>query len=548
MSGANRARKGRRGGTGKEITLWLVSLLLVLMLLEVAIRVAYAARNALVDVMPLPYAIGADWGPIPPWLDQKRMLEENHPTLVWRGSPHFRQTYLDVFGPAATDDERRSILRSFSPLGRAVAEGGAVWTMALNSEGFRERELPEGKTAATFRIVCLGDSWTAGSNVDERDTFPRRLEALLAERFPQGSFEVLNLGVFGYASYNGLRLAQRAMALQPDVVIVGFAMNEPSMAGYRPIEGEAVGPGLRELPAVIGRTLAGFVMAHSEVYRLLDYWAKLLTWQPKSIGDHLLGQVDTMHWYDTMDEQASEDWMQVSVADYRRHIEGMMAAAQAFGAQPILLYPEFWLGGPYLRTLLEISEQEDVPVVDASRLIEAATRQRREALQQRLGLLSAGLHPGQSPGEVEVVLRVHQGTVEVSRALYIAGTHPGLGDVAPNRVALNDAGDGADERADDGVWSYAFQVEPGSTLHYVYTNSGRDGEWEGLDLPVLRRLSVPAGAAGSRLLAPIETFGELEFHADPWHTDARGNGLIARELLREIERTEQFKIYMERSG
>jgi hypothetical protein len=254
-----------------------------------------------------------------------------------------------------------------------------------------------------------------------------------------------------------------------------------------------------------------------------------------------------------MAAQGDDDWMQQSIAEYRRHTEAMLIAARSAGAEAVLLYPEFWIGGPYRRTLGEIGEigeRDDVPLVDASRLIEAATAQGREALRRRLGLLPAGLHSGRhagpAAGAVEVVLRVHQGAVEVAEALYVAGTHEELGDVVPNRIALNDSGEGADERAGDGVWSRAVLVDPGSTLHYVYTNSGREGEWEGLDLPALRRLTVPPDAAGRRLVLPIETFGELELHADPWHTDAAGNDLIARALLRAIEGTEPFTAYLQR--
>ena len=67
-------------------------------------------------------------------------------------------------------------------------------------------------------------------------------------------------------------------------------------------------------------------------------------------------------------------------------------------------------------------------------------------------------------------------------------------------------------------------------LAYVYTNSGREGRWEGLDVPALRTVVVDA-PAGRRLYRPIESFGKLYLQADAWHTDATGYALIARAVF-----------------
>lgn len=73
-----------------------------------------------------------------------------------------------------------------------------------------------------IRIVCLGDSSTFGMNVEEADTYPRQLAALLDEAQP-GRFEVMNLGVPGYTSRQGLELLRReVLGLQPDVVTFAF--------------------------------------------------------------------------------------------------------------------------------------------------------------------------------------------------------------------------------------------------------------------------------------------------------------------------------------
>ena len=70
-------------------------------------------------------------------------------------------------------------------------------------------------------------------------------------------------------------------------------------------------------------------------------------------------------------------------------------------------------------------------------------------------------------------------------------------------------------------------------LPYVYTNSGGAGLWEGLDVPSLRSVHVPA-PDGSPVFLPIETFGQLYMQADNWHANAEGYDLIAGAVAREI--------------
>ena len=53
-----------------------------------------------------------------------------------------------------------------------------------------------------------------------------------------------------------------------------------------------------------------------------------------------------------------------------------------------------------------------------------------------------------------------------------------------------------------GYGLYQAGFEPGTRFFYVYTNSGREGQWEGVDVPELRHFIVPA-AAGGRSIAPL---------------------------------------------
>jgi lysophospholipase L1-like esterase len=91
----------------------------------------------------------------------------------------------------------------------------------FNSMGLRGGEFAMPKPEGTYRIVALGDSFTAGLQVDEEDLFTTRIEqALSAAHAP---VEVLNLGVSGYGTDDELILLRRyGAALAPDLVLVFF--------------------------------------------------------------------------------------------------------------------------------------------------------------------------------------------------------------------------------------------------------------------------------------------------------------------------------------
>ena len=162
--------------------------------IECLLRIAYFLRNAAVDYVPIPYVIGHSRGPVPPWLDDLRILEPDH-ALIWKNRPNLHRKYVDVFSPVWREEERTSLLRQFFPEIPTSLRRNSVWEISLNSGGFRDVEFSEGKASSTFRIICLGDSWTFGTNVGQRESYPQQLQALLRREFPETNVEVLNLGV-----------------------------------------------------------------------------------------------------------------------------------------------------------------------------------------------------------------------------------------------------------------------------------------------------------------------------------------------------------------
>jgi hypothetical protein len=115
--------------------------------------------------------------------------------------------------------------------------------------------------------------------------------------------------------------------------------------------------------------------------------------------------------------------------------------------------------------------------------------------------------------------------------LSIVGNHPALGNFSPNTIAMHDDGTSGDEHAGDHVWTYRAVLPAGTRVRYVYTNSGGQGRWEGLDLPHVREVQVTAQPGGGAMYLPVETFGKIYMQADNWHTDAQGYDLIAQNVV-----------------
>jgi lysophospholipase L1-like esterase len=523
-----------------EIAKGLGATLLVFAILETLLRLAYSARNLMVTEVPLPYVFGYDYGPIPPWLDGLRMLEADK-ALIWKNRPNIQRKYIDVFSPAHSEQEKTALLGFFPHLPDSL-KGKPTWEVSVNSEGFRDVEFPEEKPSSVFRIVCLGDSWTFGWNVGQNQAYPQTLKALLGREFSEANFEVFNLGVGGYASLNGLNLLKtRVLDLKPDVAIIGFAMNEPIMAGVRNNNASTA-----EQSVTLLKTLSGMVNK-SEFFQLLRYWALLLKWKPESIDKHIEKMSRHAIWKKQVvddDFDKFEPWMRDSVIDFDNHHREMIKLAKSHNIDIVLLYNEFWQESPYLKVLQRISKDEGVPLVDSSVLIREAQKQIEDELERKLDLEPPQRQRENVVGEIEVVFRLFADKWSVPRAMSMAGNHPKLGNLIPNKIVMYDDGTHGDQKAGDQVWSYSATFPPGTNLFYVYTNSGEEGKWEGLDVPHIRSFTVEAKNGEEKVYRPIESFGRIYMQADPWHTNAAGYKLIAKALLDVLKKNDRVKDYL----
>jgi lysophospholipase L1-like esterase len=505
-----------------------ITTIIFFMLAEAGLRAAYVVRNAMVRRIPLPYSVGDDYGPTPPWLDRLLILVPDD-RLIWRNLPNVRRTYVDIFSPAPTEASRTALLRRFSPALPAEFRDSPTWTIALNSQGFRSDEFG-GPPAGTLRVACVGDSWTFGMNVDQDRTYPSRLFADLRGAGTASAVDVQNFGVLGYSSFQGLELLKtRVLDRHPDVVAIGFGMNDSEVAGYRDRDMVSA-----SRPAV--RTRLREEAQDLEFYKLLKYLALTLRFHPKSI-DAYLRERSKDRGSGSVDYSTIEPWTRVSPHDYEANLREMIALSRSGGAAVVLLDNELWAESPYRALLKSIAADTRVPLVDSLQLVADARAKMERDIEGRLGLAHsrhAEASAGSQAAPTRVIFRVARGQYPVPRAIAIAGTDPQLGNVSPNSVPMHDDGRDGDERAGDGVWSFEAAFAPGTRLSYVYTNSGTPGRWEGLDVPHIRSVVVPPSPDGAPVYLPIETFGEVYMQADDWHPNATGYDLIARAVADAI--------------
>lgn len=99
--------------------------------------------------------------------------------------------------------------------------------VSINRWGHHDTDFPRDKPPGEFRMLALGDSVTMGFGVTYDETYSAHLERDLREKATgYSSFEVINTGVHGYSTYQELRIFEESLAFDPDVVVLGFCLND----------------------------------------------------------------------------------------------------------------------------------------------------------------------------------------------------------------------------------------------------------------------------------------------------------------------------------
>jgi lysophospholipase L1-like esterase len=99
--------------------------------------------------------------------------------------------------------------------------------VSTNSFGMRDDEFPLEKPDGNIRILVIGDSFTFGLGVDQSTCYSEQLEQILNRQESEFIYSVLNGGVGGYNTEQEMKwLKEKGLAFEPDVVIVGFVLND----------------------------------------------------------------------------------------------------------------------------------------------------------------------------------------------------------------------------------------------------------------------------------------------------------------------------------
>jgi len=108
---------------------------------------------------------------------------------------------------------------------------------------------------ATVHIVAFGDSITAGGDASQPSLiFWERWAAALRMKYPRAGVETTNSATGGDATVQGLqRLEEKVLRQKPDLVLIGFGMNDHNREGY----GVPLDPFAANLRTMIARIRAG---------------------------------------------------------------------------------------------------------------------------------------------------------------------------------------------------------------------------------------------------------------------------------------------------
>ena len=238
--------------------------------------------------------------------------------------------------------------------------------IATNSLGMRDREPVADRGPDDARIVAVGDSLTFGMRVAAGEAWPEVLEAKLAAAPPSSivpglaRVEVLNLGVSGYGTLDeAIVVREKAMPLRPDLVIVGYYLNDPETEPVQQLHQHFHRPALWE---------------HSSLLRFLR-------WEQRRRDQHRYGCGDPF-WYLHRDP---EKWRSV--------VEGFATIAEAArsGGSRVLLV--------VLPTLRGVDRWEDYVYRE---LHQQAIEAGRAAGFDTLDVLPAWVASGHEPSDLAV--------------------------------------------------------------------------------------------------------------------------------------------------
>lgn len=226
-------------------------------------------------------------------------------------------------------------------------------SIKINSKGYRDKEYNIKKDKNSFRILVLGDSSTFGIGVNSlTKTYHSLLEEKLNNDYNSKiNFEVINGGVTGYTSYQGLQIYKHKFSkYNADIVTFYFGINDPIERFY--LNDKQI---INVKNSKYIKILNNYMIAKSAFYRSIS--KMLLNYKTKT----------------------SQKVQRVSIEDYGKNIIEMNELCKNNGSVLLLISPllnnkkydkrrEKIIA--YRKELERISKQHNIPLLTIGKLTE----------------------------------------------------------------------------------------------------------------------------------------------------------------------------------
>jgi lysophospholipase L1-like esterase len=374
------------------------------------------------------------------------------------------------------------------PRANAYDQSFERFRVHLNERGYRTPPFTDAKPDGVTRIVCIGDAVTFGAYVEDEAAYPRQLAARLEEAAP-GRFEVINLGVPGYTSRQGLELLRRqVLALHPDVVVFAFGHADRAL--------RAAATDDERLQASAARGPLARLVERSALLRVLG---AVIGQEPAAPARAPL----------------ADDVQRGSLDDIAAAIVAAQAAVQAAGGRLLVINADFG-GTDAVEGIRRGVEQSHAEYVDAAGAVRAVARQRN------LGLAMQHQLPPPQPPEGEMAFRVEAPDHPEVWLELLRGGESAL-------VPMHDDGSGGDQVAGDGVYTVLIPGSRGEIIPFTYRGGSvlgpvREFNHGGQRNPSLRQTAFQPARN------EIDRFGVVPLMAAPNLPDAEGHGVMAQAL------------------
>ncbi len=203
--------EGRKMSRPRKALGGLAIALLFFVLLEVILALAAPDLGWEVEAPMVYEQIRAYLGEGGLWSDEKGIslnfsIYRDDFGLLWAMKPGLDETVSDFLTPSHCREKTR-------------------FRITTDARGFRSNPDSASRNPGGIRVACFGDSHCFGWGLDPASAWPSVMQRSLAG-YPGGA-EVLNFGVPGYSSAQGLLLVREELEdLEADVVVISYGFND----------------------------------------------------------------------------------------------------------------------------------------------------------------------------------------------------------------------------------------------------------------------------------------------------------------------------------